>query len=201
MSENVTSLDLKKTEQSYSKEIRERVKQAARVNDENIGTLVGNLLFANFDGFTLTGRLGYDNGLNVSLDTSEVYKVKEDDILLVKYCVIFPADFYGVLSNDLDLFLNHMKQNKKIKDYDNAICWAYSEAARKLLDDENAQNGMPVYLMIAQPNKSPPGINGHHFESAEVRVFLLKHAPLDPALGGYIGRNNGRRGRDGERLI
>jgi hypothetical protein len=157
-----------------------KLRETKKNNSNN--ELTDRLNSADFNGFEFLGRLGYDGRMNVSYDTSELRMLSEEKKVITAEHFIYNqlVDSFTDISFKLEKLFSEMKIQNKISGYDSKICYDYAIATQKILDviinsDSSQDYSTGVYFVIAQPNKSPPGVNGSHFESAEIRMFLLKY--------------------------
>ena len=152
--------------------------------NKSCNELTDRLASADFSDFEFLGRLGYNGGMNVAYCNSELKEVAEEKKVIMAQHFVYTG--YNDISIWLGKIFSDMKEQNKIDKYDPLLSYAYAHATQKILetmtfDDCNQDVFTEVYFVFAQPNKSPPGVNGSHFESEQIRMFLLKYNPPKPS--------------------
>ncbi len=150
-------------------------------NTDTVTSLINKLSSSQLTGFELLARLGYDSRLDVTYSSSELMEVvKENKIITARHFFYARDTSPSEISLLLEKTFSEIKSAHKICEYNPRICSEYALATQKVLealpsDDSDETHFTDIYFVVAHPHISPPGINGHHFESKEIRMFLLKY--------------------------
>jgi hypothetical protein len=149
---------------------------------------IKQLVSANFKGFELLGRIGYNGRLHVVFPGSELTSLKPDDIVDVINQSIDPAmdysssDFTFQVENLIEKYNNPCRHKENNGPSLSAICDNYYSAITKVVNSNMSlfqRDADPrMYLIIARPvnifDSDGKRVKSEDFESNECVLYLLK---------------------------